>query len=285
MTSQKQTTTTRQVHETLTHFLPLWKQNPKSIDYENTIIFLDSPEGQRLLSEVAETSYSQYKLLSRHFEAQKRGSFCSLASSVIVLNALFSSGSSNEKTAPVTLLTQEKLWEIIRNPKNGFLKREEDMRYGLTLSQVASLLQFQRKNVQVTLRSSKHFDQLFEWFVHDLEATFGLPGLTLQQQQQQRDLLQCSVVSSKVQVSEIVSTSNNNTNQQPSHPRSESLPPSDTLQPSKLPPRQFIIVNFWRNFRQHAGGFLFLFSFLLSLSLCDNLSCRTCDPTRCISSN
>jgi hypothetical protein len=274
MTSQQQTITTRQVHETLTHFLPLWKKKPKSIDYENTIIFLDSPEGQRLLSEVAGTSYSQYKVLSQHFEAQKRGSFCSLASSVIVLNALFSSEFSNAKTPTFSLLTQDKLWEVIRNPRNGFLKREEDMRYGLTLSQVASMLQFQCKNTQVTIRSTKHFNQLLEWFIHDLEATFGLPGLTTlqQQQQQDRDRSQRLIASSKFQVSGGVNT-NNNTNQQPSLLRSESLPPSDDIRQASSNPysRQFIIVNFWRNFRQHAGGFLSLSFFHISRSpLCDN---------------
>jgi hypothetical protein len=226
----------RQLQATVTRSLLHWKKNPKLIDYEKTIIYLDSAEGQRLLSEVADTSYSQYKVLSRHFEAQKRGSFCSLASGVIVLNSLLSSEHSNEKN-PLAL-TQEQLWETIRNPKNGFLKREEDMRYGLTLSQVAAMLRIQHHNISVTVRTSQHFDELSAWFLHDLETTYGLPGVSLRQQRE---------------LARVLSTTAFDTS---SVNRTNASSACNTLPQTSSPHRrqQFIIVNFWRNFRQHSGG-------------------------------
>mmetsp|Transcript_5840 Transcript_5840/g.8175 ORF Transcript_5840/g.8175 Transcript_5840/m.8175 type:complete len:196 (+) Transcript_5840:229-816(+) len=94
-------------------------------------------------------------MLESFFEGQKKGSFCGIASAVMISNALGS---------PRT--TQDQAWEyVLTDVLHG---HKEDMTYGLTLFQVNKILT-DFLELQTTIRSIQDPSELESSLKHDLE--------------------------------------------------------------------------------------------------------------------
>ena len=98
-----------------------------------SLLALDSPEGQRLFAEA--DARADFFSLSEHYETQRSGNFCGVASAVMVLNAL-------QVTAPIApevgapIFTQENFWN---ERARGVLS--PTLMPGMTVGQLADLLQ------------------------------------------------------------------------------------------------------------------------------------------------
>lgn len=112
------------------------------------LIALDSAQGQQLL--VESTARDDYFHLAEHFETQQAQSYCGVASSVMVLNALQVPAPSVPMWAPYRVFTQENLF----NPDvRTFLPPDRVLHGGMTLDQLAHLLEANPARATVTYAS------------------------------------------------------------------------------------------------------------------------------------
>jgi hypothetical protein len=95
-----------------------WKDT-KDVDYSSSIVKLRTSVGQQLLTESAKSSASQYDVMMRHYEEQEEGSFCGIASSVIVLNTM--------RAGLEPKLTQSGVYKLVRQK---YWTRDDSHRYG-----------------------------------------------------------------------------------------------------------------------------------------------------------
>jgi len=108
----------------------------EDIWYPFVITALQSPEGMKYLDK---SHHDSYLILKNHFESQKTGSFCGIASAAIVLNSLFGVDSKlQELTSHNNQFTQDALHDFV---KQFLVPEDPRMSYGLTLLQVVFMLE------------------------------------------------------------------------------------------------------------------------------------------------
>lgn len=94
--------------------------DPKDVDYSSSIVKLRTDVGQQLLIESDQSRTSQYDVLMNHYEKQDEGSFCGIASAVIVLNTM-RAGLDPKK------LTQTDVYKLVRQK---YWTSDDSHRYG-----------------------------------------------------------------------------------------------------------------------------------------------------------
>lgn len=127
------------------------------------LIGLDAPEGQRLLLEAE--ARDDYFRLSNQFITQKTQSYCGVASSVMVLNALPIPAPTTDEWAPFHAYTQDNVFtanarQIVTPEKVG--------RGGMTLDQLAAFLQTQPVQARAFHAGELTLDQFREQAVKNL---------------------------------------------------------------------------------------------------------------------
>ncbi len=138
-----------------------------SISYAPSMIPQASLESDKLFSNMSPEALKISHALSQNHEPQVSGAFCGIASAVIALKYLFS-----DNPAMLSKLTQEKLHDDY--VKGKFWKTKEDVRYGLSLPQIGSLVAAAGgKEVEVKMVQIPNVDALEESFKGDLESAFG----------------------------------------------------------------------------------------------------------------
>lgn len=86
-----------------------WKDS-KDVDYSSSIVKLRTAVGQQLLIESAQSQTSQYAVMMKYYEEQEEGSFCGIASSVIVLNTMRAGLDPKLTQTDVYKLVRQKYW-------------------------------------------------------------------------------------------------------------------------------------------------------------------------------
>jgi len=130
----------------------------KSVRYGESIVYLEQDRGQEVLQLSSASGYSCYEEMAPFYEIQETGAFCGLASITIVVNTIFGQRS----------LSQQFLWKLVLE---RILENPHDIRYGLTLQQLATLFNFFH-GTDSTVRSSPSPSLLKKQFVEDMEFVF-----------------------------------------------------------------------------------------------------------------
>ncbi len=126
------------------------------------LIALDSDAGQRLLLE--SKANRDFFPLMINYQAQQSGSYCAVASTVMVLNALPIAAPPAPDFQPYHAYTQNNVF-------NDDARRLGVARGGLTLEMLAALLRTQPTEVEVHYASETTLDAFRRLAVHNLETT------------------------------------------------------------------------------------------------------------------
>ena len=118
----------------------------------DTLIALDAPEGQKLLLE--STARADYFRLAEHYVTQETGSLCGAASIVMALNAIDVRAPEMPRIG-ARMFTQENMFN---DCARGVLPRERVERGGMTISQLADLVQCQPARAEVVHASDTTLD-------------------------------------------------------------------------------------------------------------------------------
>ena len=127
------------------------------------LIGLDTPEGQRLLLEAG--ARDDFFRLSAQFVTQKTQSFCGVASSVMVLNALPIPAPVVDEWAPYHAFTQE---NVFSSQARQSVTPEKVGRGGMTLDELATFLQAQPVQARAIHASELTLDQFRAMAVKNL---------------------------------------------------------------------------------------------------------------------
>ncbi len=117
------------------------------------VIGLDTPEGEKLLSE--SDSKSDFGKLVSTFVTQERGSYCGVASAVTVLNALPIKLPSGDLPGP--MFTQQ---NFFGEATAKLMSADEAGRGGMTLAQLGNLLQTHPVTVELIYGSDISLDEM-----------------------------------------------------------------------------------------------------------------------------
>lgn len=91
----------------------------KDVDYSSSIVKLRTEVGQQLLIDATKNHTSQYDVMIKYYEEQEEGSFCGIASAVIVLNTM--------RKGLYPRLTQNDVYNLVRQK---YWTGDDSHRYG-----------------------------------------------------------------------------------------------------------------------------------------------------------
>jgi len=125
------------------------KSLSENVKYENVMTMLDSPLGQNFY----QATKLRYSMLD-HFEAQRHGAYCGIASAVIGLNCyyryFFSSKHENTQSPRTTQKIYSKKFIYGKH-----WKYKEDLQYGLTIDQIHESLRSYIKAAELPITVEK----------------------------------------------------------------------------------------------------------------------------------
>jgi hypothetical protein len=132
------------------------------------LVALDGPEGQRLLFE--SEAHAAFFPLASHFETQMSLTYCGVASIAMVLNALEAPAPAPADYAPHRLFTQDN----VLNPLTAAITDDDAVsRYGMTLEQVAQVLEVYDVDAQAHFASDHDIDRFRAMAVERLSEDAG----------------------------------------------------------------------------------------------------------------
>ena len=125
----------------------------RTLPLPDTLISLTSEQGEHLLLD--SEARQAYWPLSVHFVTQKNQAYCGVAAIVMVLNALGIEGPSAPEFAPYTIFTQD---NVLNAETENVLPEAVLMRQGMTLDQIARLLEVHSAEAEVHHTAGRRLD-------------------------------------------------------------------------------------------------------------------------------